>query len=238
MQVIKCEQYDDEWWGVRRGVPTASGAAKIITPKGWDLGAGAHTYAKQLVADTFDGDYGPQNEFATAAMRNGTIIEPEARDYYAFQRGGNVARVGFCLTDDGRFGASPDALVDDDGLLEIKSPKPVTHVGYLLAGNVPAEYLPQLHWQLIVTGRKWVDFLSYVPGFQKLLVRVTPNDRTETMRGLMDRFWVIYQEKLRIIRALRDDAIDETIARKGDKLAVPDNLKALVPPASMDGCYF
>ncbi len=181
-------QYSPEWWAVRRGVPTASCFDQIVTPTKGELSKSSVGYAHQLIADALDPDYGRVSDFATAAMRNGTIMEPEARRYYTFETGVEVEQVGFCLDDDGRFGASPDGLAGADGLLELKSPTPKTHVGYLLAGTLPAEYRPQLHGQLIVTGRAWCDFMSYVVGFPPLLVRVEPDDYTERLRVALDEF--------------------------------------------------
>lgn len=237
MRVVKCEQYTEEWWDVRRGVPTASEFGNIITPAKAEFSKGSTGYAHQLIADTFDGNYGVVSEFASAAMRNGTVMEPEARRFYEFERSCDVEQVGFCLTDDGRFGCSPDALVGEDGLLELKSPNPKTHVGYLLDGGLPADYKPQCHGQLIVTGRAWVDFMSYVPGFPKLLVRVEPDEYTEKLRAALNQFWELYQGMLAKIRADRQQTIDDMIDRKGDQL--PDDVRSLVPAsAQIEEPYF
>lgn len=155
-------------------------------------------------------------------------MEPEARRYYEFHSGCDVQRVGFCLSACGRFGASPDALIADDGLLELKNPTAEVQVRYLLDGGLPEVFKPQTHGQLIVTGRKWVDLLSYHPGLPKLLIRVEPDEFTEKLRGYLEQFWTLYQELLTRITKERDQAIAEEIRRKGDQL--PDDLKALAPP--------
>lgn len=187
MIVHRCEQYSDEWFALRRGVPTASAFEKIITPKTGKLAAAHEGYICELIGDLGRLDY-PGERPATPAMRNGTLTEPEARRFYEMEQG-DVEQVGFCLTDDGRFACSPDGLVGDDGILELKCPEPKTHVGYLLANELPPEYVPQVHGQLIVTGRKWCDFLSYCPGFKPLMVRIEPNEFTDKLRAVLEEFW-------------------------------------------------
>jgi YqaJ-like recombinase protein len=227
MKVFDFEQYSADWWSIRRGVPTSSCADQLITPSKGEPSKSAVGYAHQLIADTFDGDYGVVSEFATAAMRNGSVKEPESRRYYEFERDCEVREVGFCLDDAGQFGCSPDSLVGDDGLLELKNPNAKTHVSYLLKGGLPDDYKPQCHFQLIVTGRAWCDFMSYRAGFPKLLVRVEPDAFTEKLRAAMREFWPMYQGLLAKITADRNDTIAETIDRKGDQL--PENLRGLVP---------
>jgi hypothetical protein len=218
VRVIKCEPYDLTWWDSRRGVPSTSDFGNIITPKKQEFAAAARGYAIQLIADKFDGNYGPQSEFQTQAMREGHRMEPEARNYYEFHHDCELTPVGFVLSDCGRFGSTPDSLVGDEGLLEIKNPTAKVQVDYLLDGGLPAEYAPQAHGQLIVTGRQWVDFLSYSPGLPKLLVRVTPNEFTEKLRGYLEQFWTLYQDLLGKIEAQRNEAIAEAIDRKGDQM--------------------
>lgn len=218
MRVIDCEPYDDKWWRTRCGMPSTSEFGNIITPKKQEFAAAARSYAIQLIADQFDGNYGPQSEFQTQAMKDGHRMEPEARNYYEFHRDCELTPVGGVISDCGRFWSTPDSLVGSDGCLEIKNPTARVQVGYLLDGGLPAEYLPQTHGQLIVTGRQWVDFLSYSPGLPKLLVRVTPDAFTEKLRGYLDQFWTLYQELLERIRAQREDAISEVIQRKGDQM--------------------
>lgn len=196
------DQYSPDWWRVRRGVPTSSCFDKIVTPAKGELSKQADGYIHQLIAEQFDPEYGVVEDYVSAAMRAGTIMEPEARRYYEFERGVDVEQVGFCLSDDGRFGCSPDGLCGDDGALELKCPQPHTQVAYLLANELPQAYAPQVHGQLIVTGRKWVDFMAYSPGFPPLLIRVEPDDYTEKVRKALDDFWPRYQDALNKVRAM------------------------------------
>jgi hypothetical protein len=188
MKVIECEQYSPLWWQVRRGVPTASEFGSILTPKTMKLAAAADAYICRLIGDAFDLAY-PRPSFTNAEMRHGTEAEPESRHWYEMETDTTVQQVGFCTTDDGRFGCSPDGLIGDDGVLELKNPSPGTHVAYLMDGGLPAEYRAQCHGHLIVTGRAWCDFLSYCPGLPPFLVRVYPDDYTTALRDALDVFW-------------------------------------------------
>lgn len=230
MTVYDCPQYSDEWWALRRGVPTASEFGCIITPAKGELSKQAETYACRLIADKYDAFYGRPEEYVSAAMKNGSIMEPEARRFYEFERDVDVRQVGFCLTDDGRFGCSPDGLVGDDGGLELKTPQPHTHVKYLLDGVLPLDYRPQVHGAMAVTGRDWWDFMSYSAGLPKLLVRVERDDYTKRLQDALEEFWPLYQGMLNRIEAGRQEAIEEAIARNGDQL--PDDLRGLVPADS------
>jgi hypothetical protein len=164
---------------------------------------GAHLdYICELIADvcrlTPPTDLGA---YTSRAMQNGIDTEPEARNWYSLESNQDVQQVGVCITDDGRFAASPDGLVGEDGGLELKCPDLKTQVRYLIDGGLPAEYVPQVHGNLIVSGRAWWDFLSYAPGLPPLRVRVTPNEYTEALRTALDEFWDRYRLLLRDFRA-------------------------------------
>jgi predicted phage-related endonuclease len=103
-------------------------------------------------------------------------MEPYARDVYA-ENYGEVEVVGFMLReeDDWRLGASPDGLVGDDGGIEIKCPRAKTHLRTILADEVPAHYMAQVQSSLLVSGRKWWDFVSFVGGMPLYRKRVLPD---------------------------------------------------------------
>jgi hypothetical protein len=97
-------------------------------------------------------------------MQFGTETEPLARSAYEAETGFSVDEVGFCQHHAiKRAGASPDGLVGNSGLVEIKCPKVATHLAYLIADVVPAAYKNQMMWQMAVTGRDWCDFVSFRP---------------------------------------------------------------------------
>lgn len=108
----------------------------------------------------------PAEHFVSMWMERGAELEPLARAAYELRKDTPVTTVDFVLHPTMDWcGCSPDGLVGDDGLIEIKCPKRNTHAEYVLGECAPSEYLPQMMWQLAVTGREWVDFCSYHPDF-------------------------------------------------------------------------
>lgn len=202
MKIIKCEQLSPEWWQARKGIPTASNFGRIITPKTGKLAAAADDYICELIADQYRID--PEERYQNAAMRHGTETEPEARRWYEMEYGVNVEQVGFVTMDDGRFGCSPDGLIDGQrGLLQIKCPNAKTQIRYLLDDCLPDEYKTQVHGELIVTEYEWSDFLSYCPGLPKLVVRVTQDSFTRNMRPVLDDFHGRYRDALTKVKGMR-----------------------------------
>lgn len=151
-----------EWHQIRCGKVTASRVADVVakTKSGW--GASRANYMAELIAERLTGE--SAERFTNAAMQWGTDHEPDARAAYEFFRDASVVEVGFIehpsilMT-----GASPDGLVDDDGLVEIKCPNTATHLDTLLSQTVPAKYVTQMLWQMACTGRAWCDFVSFDP---------------------------------------------------------------------------
>jgi hypothetical protein len=187
MRIIDCEQGSDEWFAVRRGVPSASEFDSIITPKKGDLAAAHETYIDRLIDEAIRTD--ARRKFqGTADTDRGHELEPEARELYAFMRDVEPVTVGFVLRDAGDAGCSPDSLIASIGGLEIKCPDGPQHVGYLRAGILPDKYKPQVHGNLLITGREWWDFMSYCPGHRPLIVRVTPDAYTAKLGELLDFF--------------------------------------------------
>ncbi len=168
MKIIECEQLSEEWFEARRGIPTSSSFDKIVTSTGAPSKQKTK-YMYRLAGEKISG----RNEdmYQSKAMERGVEVEEEARDFYQVCSGKELRQVGFCLSEEG-YGASPDCLVDDDGSLEIKCPLMSTQVEYLLDKKLPVAYFQQTQGHLLVTGRKWVDFLSYYPGLQPVIVRV------------------------------------------------------------------
>jgi hypothetical protein len=108
----------------------------------------------------------------TTWMSRGSQTEAEAVAYYESLRDLDTTKIGFVTNDTGTIGASPDRLVGEDGILEIKVPKESTHTRYLLSGAVGDEYWPQIQGQLWITERAWVDIMSYCPEMPEAVVRV------------------------------------------------------------------
>lgn len=200
MRVHEVEQRSDEWFALRLGIPTASSFDKMITPTG-KASTQADTYMHTLLAEWLTGRPGGMEP--TPWMSRGVEIEPEARFYYEMAADVDVRTVGLITRDDGLVGCSPDGLVGEDGLLEIKVPAPGTHVEYLLAGEMPGKYRAQVQGQLYLAERVWADFLSYSPQMKPLLLRVERDEAyIATLAGLLDRFIARMCEKREKLRRI------------------------------------
>ena len=110
-------------------------------------------------------------------MERGLIVEAEAADWYEFDQDVTVQRVGFITDDDHTVGCSPDRLVGDEGLLEIKAPLPHTQVEYWISGEVSERFRPQLQGQLYVSQRSWVDIVCWHDVLPKVVMRVEPDKK-------------------------------------------------------------
>jgi hypothetical protein len=161
-----------EWLALRLGRPTASCFDKIVTPAKGELSKSSRAYAQQLVAEVILGEpiEAPIGNLHWVAW--GKEHEPQAVQQYSFSMDVEVEEVGFITSDDGRVGCSPDRLiVGQKGCLEVKSPAPQTHVGYLIDGP-GLEYKCQLQGQLLVGEFDFVDFYSFHPTMAPALHRV------------------------------------------------------------------
>lgn len=171
-------QGSDAWLAARMGKVTASKIADMMakTKTGW--GASRSNYAAQLVAERLTGV--PAETFSNAAMKWGTDMEPEARDAYEFRTGLSVVQVGFVTHPAiGQSGASPDGLVDNDGLVEIKCPNTATHIETLIDQGIPGKYNFQMQWQMACCNRLWCDWVSYdprMPEAMRLFIKRVPRD--------------------------------------------------------------
>lgn len=202
---IDCVQYSVEWWTARAGIPTASNFDKIVTPTKGEKSKSSLKYACELAAE-IAGMKNPnffterENRPKSFAMANGTNMEPEARRKYQAERDVDVKELGFCTTDNGQFACSPDGEVIGDaegpGGLELKVPNPETHAMYLLKGELPDDYRCQVHGQLLVTGWKFVDFMSYNPWLAPFIVRVRPDSFTVKLAAALEDFHVEYMDVL------------------------------------------
>lgn len=171
-------QGSPEWFAMRCGKVTASRVADVIakTKTGW--GASRANYAAELIAERLTGCTAPG--FTNAAMQWGTETEPLARAAYEKRTGVTVEEIGFVDHPEiANSGASPDGLIGDDGMLEIKCPNTATHLDTLLSEMVPAKYVTQMMWQMACTGRAWCDFVSFdprLPAEMSLFIRRVPRD--------------------------------------------------------------
>lgn len=195
-QVLNIEQGEPEWFEARRGIPTASAFGKIITPTRGELSTQSVGYIAELIAETLD--YDPEEQCRSYWMDRGREIEPEARDWYAFRYNVEIQQVGIILNHGA--GYSPDGLIDPNGAVEFKCPKPSTHVKWLLKGGLPNEHKPQVHSGLHIGELDWIDFVSYCPGFRPLVVRVTPDTYTKNVAAALRAFNEAYEHSKKFIR--------------------------------------
>ncbi len=172
------EQGSVEWMLARSGIPTASEFDNLLTPK-FEVRKGqmVESYVAKKVAEKWMG--GPLVEFNTFDMDQGKILENEAIPWYELQFDEKIDRVAFITSDNGRVGCSPDGLLGDNCGIEIKCPQVHTHVGYLLAGDVPKDYLAQVHGGMFVSGRPMWKFLSYRRHFPPLMLTVERDEKIQ-----------------------------------------------------------
>lgn len=194
-----------EWFAARCGWVTASKVADVVarTKSGW--AASRANYEAQLIAERLTGVVA--EGFSNAAMQWGTDTEPFARTAYEFYRNADVTEVGFVQHPRiAESGASPDGLVADDGLVEIKCPNTATHIDTLLGATVPAKYLTQMQWQMACTGRAWCDFVSFdprMPESMRMLVSRVPRDdaRIAELEAEVEAFLTELRQKVDRLRA-------------------------------------
>ena len=155
-------QGSDAWKALRLGKVTASRVADVVARTKTGPAASRANYMAQLIAERLTDTVA--ESYTNAAMQHGVDTEPEARAAYEFYQGVTVDQVAFVPHPKiDQAGASPDGLIGDDGLVEIKCPNTATHLETLLGQAVPAKYETQMQFQMACTGRKWCDFVSYDP---------------------------------------------------------------------------
>lgn len=163
MKIINnISQNSEEWLRLRLGIPTASEFSKIITSEG-KLSTQLRAYALKLASEKLLIEL--EDTYTNAAMQRGSDLEPEARQAYEEYTFNTVEQVAIILHDN--CGYSPDGLVGEDGSVEFKSPLAPNHVKYMYEDRLPVEYKSQCQGGLYVSGRKWIDFCSYHPGFSE-----------------------------------------------------------------------
>lgn len=172
------EQRSLEWFAHRAGRVTASRIADVMAKTKTGPGAARKNYAADLVAERLTGEI--REGFSNAAMQWGTDMEPQARAAYEFLHDASVSEVGFIDHPTlAMAGCSPDGLVGDAGMVEIKCPNTATHIDTLLTGSIDGKYHKQMQFQLACSGRAWCDFVSYdprLPAEMQLFVQRVPRD--------------------------------------------------------------
>lgn len=163
------EQNTDEWLNLRKGKFTASSFKDLF------MGKTTQGYQDAIYKVAFERltDESPES-YSNEWMQRGTELEPEARAWYEFEKDIKVNNGGFIEYNDW-IGASPDGLIGDDGLIEIKCPKFSTMMDYLIKKELPKTYYYQVHGQMLVADRQWCDFIAYHPKLPRFILRIERN---------------------------------------------------------------
>lgn len=197
---LSVEQGGDDWLRARRGIPTASEFDKIVTPAKGEYSKSAKPYMLQLLVERLTGET-PESIDGLPAIERGKILEPSAVSAYEMETGAKTRQVGFCLTDDGRFGASPDRLiVEAKAGIEIKCPTSPKHLGYWAHG-FGDDYKCQRMGQMWVCELDYVDMISYHPRLPSAIVRYRRDEAfIKLMADALNRF---YDEMMALETRLR-----------------------------------
>ena len=202
------EQGTSEWRALKCGWVGASRVADIIAKTKSGPSASRATYMGQIIAERLTGT--PMESFSSAAMQWGTDTEALARAAYQFEACVLVGKASFIPHPKVEMaGASPDGLIGDDGLLEIKCPNTATHIETLLGQSVPGRYVTQMQFQMACTGRVWCDFASFdprMPDSMSLFVRrVHRDDKTiAELEAAVVEFNAEIDRRVADLRALYD----------------------------------
>ncbi|HXJ14711.1 MAG TPA: YqaJ viral recombinase family protein [Candidatus Limnocylindrales bacterium] len=174
MKIHDVEQGSSAWLEARCGIVTASEADALISPLGKvRTGAGVFTYLCQKLAERWLQK--PLENYDAFAMEQGRILEERARPWLAMKLDCDIQRPGFITNDEETCGCSPDGMISNETGIEIKCPMAKTHVGYLIDGCLPSEYVAQVQTSLFVTRLSQWYFLSYHKDFPKLLLTIHPD---------------------------------------------------------------
>jgi putative phage-type endonuclease len=185
---LTCPQRSAEWYAARAGLLCASDAGDAF-PK--TPGATQRDLILSIAVEQITHEAENGGSFVNADMQRGIDLEPRARAAYEAQTGDLVEIVDFCRHDTLAIGCSPDGFVGDDGMLEIKCPRKANHLLTMREGKLPEKYRLQCLHQLLVTGRVWVDFVSYCDGLPDFIPACWVTRYTPTADALAE-----YQAKV------------------------------------------
>lgn len=188
MQIINCEQNSEEWYKARLGIPTSSNFSTILAKgRGGGESKTRKTYMLKLIGERLTGDL--TENYTNAHMERGHQMEDEARNAYVFHSNNECNRVGFIIN--GNKGASPDSLIGDSGILEIKTKLPHLQLEVILDDKMPPQHLAQVQGQMWVAEREWCDFVSYWPKLPLFVKRIYRDDKyiNEILWPEVDKFF-------------------------------------------------
>ncbi len=159
------EQRTAEWFQARLGKVTASNVYNVLSKTAKGLPTSKYEdYKTKLMTERLIEEI--SQSYTTPAMQWGIAYEENALREYEFIYDAEVTRCGFIPHPKMKMaGASPDGLIGEDGLIEVKCPQSTTHLRFFMYDEIKPEYIAQMQFQMACTGRKWCDFISYNPNF-------------------------------------------------------------------------
>lgn len=186
VEVFDCDQNSPEWYQCRLGIPTASRFSTLLASgRGGGESKTRREYLYKLAGEILTGE--PMYSYQNDHMLRGQEMEGEARDMYVFLTDLEPQRVGFIRN--GRTGCSPDSLIGNDGMLEIKTKLAHLQCEVLDYNELPSEHKPQCQGQLWIAEREWVDFVSYWPKLPLFAKRVYRDEAyIKKLAAEVDRF--------------------------------------------------
>jgi putative phage-type endonuclease len=203
------EQGSPEWFAARCGKVTASRVVDVLATIKTGESASRKNYRADLVVERLTGN--KTEGFSSPAMAWGVETEPQARAAYEARTGNFVDQIAFVDHPTiPNFGCSPDGLVGEDGLIEIKCPNTSTHIDYIEDDQPPKKYIGQMMAQMACTGRKWCDFVSFDPklpdGLQLFVVRLYRDDKyILVMEDAVSMFLKEVDEKVEFLNAKKEE---------------------------------
>jgi len=186
LEILDCEQRSEQWFAARCGLPTASEFKAILSKGRGDAPSKTRlSYMRRLAGEIITGY--PGETFESAAMIRGREMEDEARNFYKFMRDAEPQYVGFIRN--GRKGCSPDSLLGDDGMLEIKTQRADLLIETILKDQFPPEHKAQCQGQLWVAERQWLDLCVYFTGMPMFVKRIERDeDYIKELSAAVDAF--------------------------------------------------
>ena len=181
-QIHNVEQGTDEWLELRKGLITSTAIKSFVTPTlkladNDKTRKAIYKLASERITEHLE------DGFLSYDMERGSFEEPLARDLYNENNPNPAKQVGFITNVIGgvTVGFSPDGVVDEDGIIEIKSAKQSIQVERIVSCQVPVEHLPQIHFGMLVSGANWCDFISYSNGMEMQVIRVYKDEKIQSV---------------------------------------------------------
>ena len=203
------EQRTDEWFKARLGKVTASKISDVLAKIRTGEAAVRRNYKMQLATERLTGQ--KTDSYINQAMQDGIDREDTAREIFEIVRDIKVEQVGFIDHPTIKMaGASPDGLLPDNGVLEIKCPVETTHTTNLLERKLPSRYVSQVQWQMACTGAEYANFVSYNPNFEPKLQLIyldveRDNEYIEMLEEEVSTFLTEVDDIINILRELNQE---------------------------------